>query len=39
MTRGLEVGGLGSLGDGVVGEKDSWGVCGGVESCLPKPIA
>lgn len=27
MTRGLEVGGLGSLGDGVVGEKDSWGVC------------
>lgn len=29
MTRGLEVGGLGSLGDGVVGEKDSWGVCVG----------
>lgn len=38
MTRGLEVGGLGPLGDGVVGEKDSWG-WGGVESCLPKPMA
>lgn len=29
MTRGLEAGELGPLGDGVVGEKDSWGLGGG----------
>lgn len=38
MTRGLEVGErAGPLGDGVVGEKDSWG--GGVESCPPSSMA
>lgn len=39
MTRGLEVGELGPLGGGVVGEKNSWGCGGGVESCPPKSMA
>lgn len=37
MTRGLEVGELGPLGDGVVGEKNSWG-WGGVCGILPAQV-
>lgn len=40
MTRGLEAGELGPLGDGMVGEEDSWGGGGGRLMCgiLPAQI-
>lgn len=37
MTRGLEAGELGPLGDGVVGEKDSWGLGGVWNLACPSP--